>query len=85
MPLEISFKTMTRFDCSMSESTILIPSISIIFAVSLMPAVSINFTVIFPIIICSSKKSLVVPGISLTMALFLLIRLLNNVDLPELG
>ena len=53
--------------------------------VFLSPAVSINLTTLFPIVTVSSIVSLVVPGISDTMALSSLSKELSKVDFPTLG
>src|SRR5471030_470226 len=61
------------------------PIFSIISSVSLIPAVSVILIGIPSRFIYSSITSLVVPGISVTIALFSLNNALSNDDLPTLG
>ena len=61
------------------------PIFSMIFSVSLTPAVSIILKGIPSIVIYSSIVSLVVPGISVTIALFSPSKELSKEDFPTLG
>ena len=63
----------------------LIPIFSILFLVLLNPAVSINLKFIPFKFIWSSIISLVVPAISLTIALSSFSKVFNRVDFPEFG
>ena len=60
------------------------PIFSTISSVLRIPAVSIRFKVIPPILICSSNASLVVPSISVTIALSSFARAFNRLDFPAL-
>ena len=62
-----------------------IPIFSMRSSVSLIPAVSVNLTGIPFMLRCSSIVSLVVPGISVTMALASLSRLFIREDFPTFG
>ena len=61
------------------------PILSTTSLVSLIPAVSIIFKLIPSIFICSSNVSLVVPAISVTIALSVPTTALRNEDLPAFG
>ena len=62
-----------------------IPIDSTISSVSLIPAVSTKFKVIPPKLSLASIKSLVVPDISVTIALSSSSRAFNKLDLPTFG
>ena len=67
------------------SSALFIPMLSTLSSVSRNPAVSVNLTILFPIVIVSSIKSLVVPGMSDTIALSSSSRELSRVDFPTFG
>ena len=76
-------KIISDFDAF--SSVFFMPSFSILSLVFRIPAVSINLK-LYPLIVSlSSMASLVVPGISETIAFSSFKRVFNNVDLPAFG
>ena len=82
LPSKIIITTSALVRLSQTRS---IPSFSMTFCGSLIPAVSVRFTGMPLMLIVSVIKSRVVPGISVTIAFFLPVRVLIKLDFPTLG
>ena len=82
---ELNKKMLGLMDVKVSEKDLSTPIFSTILSVSLIPAVSIILRIIPLILICSSIISLVVPGISVTIAFSFLAKALRREDFPALG
>ena len=82
---ELSSTSMIRSAASMDSIALSTPIFSTTSSVSRIPAVSISLRVIPPRLIYSSRVSLVVPSISVTMALSVPVSIFMMEDLPTFG
>ena len=83
--LDESITNKIKSASSIESSALSTPIFSTISSVSLIPAVSIILRETPLIVICSSRVSRVVPGISVTIARSLLLSVFKREDLPALG
>ena len=80
-----SMTNITRSERLKASLLFSIPILSMVSSVSLIPAVSVNTTGISLMTSVSSMVSLVVPGMSVTIALFSPMRAFISEDFPTLG